>query len=112
MVAAWTGGAGRGEARRGEAWHGAARRGEAWQGFLKLIIRESPQRRRLQRTAERVQLHRRRKRCGLIVLPIEMDFGAVGDLLVASGFLREWDAGSREALRAALERALDFWAQA
>jgi hypothetical protein len=61
---------------------------------------------------ERQKRYRARTRSGRIVLPIEIDFGAVGDLLVAAGFLADWDLSDRGAIKHALEAALDFWAQA
>jgi hypothetical protein len=61
---------------------------------------------------DRLKRYRARARCGRIVLPIEIDFGAVADLLVSAGFLAEWDLADRGAIKHALEAALDFWAQA
>ena len=70
------------------------------------------QKERRRAIAERVRLCRRRKRRGRCVLTIELDPGAVGDLLVENRFLGQWDLQDRAKLRAALEHALDFWAEA
>jgi hypothetical protein len=47
-----------------------------------------------------------------VVLSIEIDHGAVGDLLIDCGFLPAWDAQDRIKLRDALQEALDYWSTA
>jgi hypothetical protein len=61
---------------------------------------------------EKVKCCRQRKRRGRAVLSIELDVGAVGDLLVETGFLEAWDANDRDKLREALEHLLDVWTAA
>jgi hypothetical protein len=70
------------------------------------------ERQRLQRQAERVRLCRRRRRHGRAVLRVELDVGAIGDVLVEAGYLEQWDAQNRDAIRTALEVALDAWSRA
>jgi hypothetical protein len=67
---------------------------------------------RMSSSYDRLKRYRARARVGRIVLPIELDAGAVGDLLVELGFLQAWDAGDRGKLRAALEEAIGFWSLA
>jgi hypothetical protein len=62
--------------------------------------------------SDRTKRYRQRQRSGLAVMQITIDFGAVGDLLIEHEFLQAWDAADRGKLRAALELALDAWAQA
>jgi hypothetical protein len=66
----------------------------------------------MQTPYEKLKRCRQRKRLGRTVLPIEIDQGAVGDLLVDTGFLEASDLEDRAKLRAALEQALAYWAEA
>jgi hypothetical protein len=66
----------------------------------------------MQSAYEKLKRHRVRKRNGRGCLTIEIDLGAVGDLLVDFGFLEAWDLEDRAKLRQALEHALAFWSEA
>jgi hypothetical protein len=58
---------------------------------------------------EKVRDYRRRKRNGRRVLRIEVNVGAVADLLIDSGFLRSWDDQDPEKVRKALQAAIEAW---
>jgi hypothetical protein len=66
----------------------------------------------MQTPYEKLKRCRQRKRNGRGCLTIEIDLGAVGDLLVDTGFLEAWDLEDRAKLRAALEHALEVWSGA
>jgi hypothetical protein len=59
--------------------------------------------------SEKIRRFRARKRMGKGVLPIEVAFGPLADVLIAAGYLEAWDEGDRDKLRAALERAIAVW---
>jgi hypothetical protein len=61
---------------------------------------------------DRLKKFRARQRLGRGVVSIEIDLGAVGDLLVAAEFLPERDIDDRNKLSKALEAALDYWSHA
>lgn len=61
---------------------------------------------------EKLKRHRQRKRRGRAVLPIEIDLGAVADILVEGNWLCAWDANDRAKIKQALEAAIAAWAQA
>jgi hypothetical protein len=61
---------------------------------------------------DRLKRWRRRQRLGRGVVSIEIDFGAVADLLIAAEFLAERDLDDRNKLSKALEAALDYWSHA
>jgi len=53
----------------------------------------------------RYRRYRARKRAGTIVISVVVDFDMI-DLLVASGFLCQWDAADRAAIQQALQQYL------
>jgi hypothetical protein len=64
-----------------------------------------------ERSRESVRACRRRKHSGLVLLKVEVDLGALADLLVDAGFLPAWDAEKRECVAAALQVALEVWSR-
>ena len=67
-------------------------------------MRHSAAARRASAAAERA--YRRRKRNGLITVPIEIEHFEIAELLVHEGLLGQWDCEDRAAVRAAFEAAL------
>jgi hypothetical protein len=61
---------------------------------------------------ERSRRYRERQRAGLAMVSIAIEPGLVGELLVDGGFLEPWDADNLDAIRAALEQAIEVWARA
>ena len=61
-------------------------------------------------STEKVRRCRARKASGKGILPIEVEFAPLADVLVAAGYLEAWDDADRDKLRAALEQALKVWA--
>jgi hypothetical protein len=61
---------------------------------------------------QKLKAHRQRKRSGRSCLTLELDLDAIADCLVAAGWLPQWDAHKRDAIRRALETALNAWAEA
>jgi hypothetical protein len=62
--------------------------------------------------AIRQRRRRERERRGTVVLAIEVDEVALAEQLVLAGFLAEGEVDNRSAIKAALERVVDLWAQA
>jgi hypothetical protein len=56
--------------------------------------------------AARQRAYRRRKKSGLITVPIEIAHFEIAELLVHEGLLGQWDCEDRAAVRAAFEAAL------
>jgi hypothetical protein len=61
--------------------------------------------------AARQRRRRERERAGLIVLRVEVDEVALTEQMVLAGFLSPSEADNRDAVRAALERVVQLWAQ-
>jgi hypothetical protein len=64
-----------------------------------------------QRGAQRVRDCRRRQRTGRALLKVEVNVVSLCDLLVAAGFLEQWNDQDRRAIEQALETAIDVWSQ-
>jgi hypothetical protein len=59
--------------------------------------------------AERQRRYRQRKAAQRAVLTVEVDLFPITELLVAKGFLQQWDADDKTRVAEALETAIDVW---
>jgi hypothetical protein len=59
------------------------------------------------RAADWQRAYRARVRAGRAVLHVEADVGALGDLLMANGFLKEWDVENAAEVGRALGRLIE-----
>lgn len=57
--------------------------------------------------AERMRRYRRRQKAGRVIVFAEVDLLDLADMLVAKGFLLQWDADDFTAIRTALERFIE-----